>query len=300
MVTLPRYLLSGVVGLGLGCGGSRGSGSALPALRAAIDGRIAQADAEVSVYYRPVSNGDSLLINPDIRMHAASTMKVPVMLRLFRDGAEGRLNLDARVPVETRFASIVDGTPYDIDRESDSDQALYEQVGDSITRRELIDRMITMSSNLATNLLIADAGADRVTALCRELGADSIQVLRGVEDLQAFRAGLNNTTTARDLGVLMTALAAGRAADSAATEEMLSILKRQHFNEGIPAGLPDGVPVAHKTGWITGIDHDAAIVYPPDREPFVLVVMVRGIDDHGMATRLIADIGRLVYQAVVD
>lgn len=265
--------------------------------RAAVDRLLAATPAEVSIYYRPLAGGDSLLVNADVRMHAASTMKVPVMIQLYRDAAEGRLALDGRVRVDTRFMSIVDGTPYDIDPESDSDQALYQQVGDSVSRRELIDRMITLSSNLATNLLIADVGADRVTALCRALGADSIEVLRGVEDLKAFEAGLSNTTTARDLGVIMGALAAGRAADAGGTAEMLDILKRQHFNEGIPAGLPAGTPVAHKTGWITGIDHDAAVVYPPDAEPFVLVVMVRGLEDRAQARQLMADVAGLAYAA---
>ena len=99
---------------------------------------------------------------------------------------------------------------------------------------------------------------------------------------------------------LLTALADGRVSDSAGTAEMLGILERQHFNEGIPAGLPDGVTVAHKTGWITRIDHDAAVVYPPDAGPFVLVIMVRGIDDHEVSSRLIADLAQLIYDDVVS
>jgi len=73
----------------------------------------------------------------------------------------------------------------------------------------------------------------------------------------------------------------------------------QEFNEEIPAGLPAGTRVAHKTGWITGVLHDAAVVYPRDRTPYVLVVLTRGIPDDKVARQLIADISRLVYQATV-
>lgn len=79
---------------------------------------------------------------------------------------------------------------------------------------------------------------------------------------------------------------------------MIDILAAQEFNDEIPAGLPKGTRVAHKTGWITGVTHDAAIVYPPDRKPYVLVVLTKGIPDRPVAQRLIADISRLVWDAV--
>jgi beta-lactamase class A len=160
--------------------------------------------------------------------------------------------------------------------------------------------MITRSSNLATNILIEFADARRVTATMRAFGADSIEVLRGVEDLKAYEAGMSNTTTARDLGVIFTALAEGRAASDSATAAMLAILERQQFNEGIPAGLPAGTRVAHKTGAITAINHDAAIVYPTGGggAPYVLVILVRGIEDHDESSRLIATLSEITYQAL--
>src|SRR3989442_13332438 len=140
--------------------------------------------------------------------------------------------------------------------------------------------MITRSSNLATNVLIERVGATRAQASARSLGAWSIQVLRGVEDGKAYRAGLNNTTTARDLGVLLVAIAQGRAASRAACDAMLAVLGRQEFHEGIPAGLPPGTRVAHKTGWIGEVVyHDAAIVYPPGDDPYVLAVLTGGIKE---------------------
>ncbi|HEX9248226.1 MAG TPA: serine hydrolase, partial [Gemmatimonadaceae bacterium] len=138
-------------------------------------------------------------------------------------------------------------------------------------------------------------GADAVTRTMRSLGAQRIQVLRGVEDGKAFDKGLNNTTTARDLALILRAIEEGRAASPAATREMLGILLAQGFNEKIPAGLPAGTRVAHKTGEITAVSHDAAIVYPMGRKPYVLVVLTRGISDGNRASKLIADISALVY-----
>jgi beta-lactamase class A len=226
-------------------------------------------------------------------------MKVPVMIELFRQVDAGSLRLDQGILLVNRFASIVDGSPYSLDAGEDSDSAMYKQVGDRIPVRDLIEHMITRSSNLATNALIELAGAANANATAHQLGADRIRVLRGVEDNKAFRAGLNNTTTARDLAVLLEAIERGRAASRASCDAMREILSHQEFNDEIPAGLPPGTKVAHKTGWITGVLHDAAIVYPEGRSPYVLVVLTKGIPDDKVARQLIADISRLVYQATV-
>ena len=156
--------------------------------------------------------------------------------------------------------------------------------------------MITWSSNLATNIVIQEADARRVTAMLREMGADSMEVLRGVEDLKAFEAGLSNTATARDLGVVMAQVATGERFTPEAREEMLAILERQHFRENIPAGLPQGIRVANKTGWITAHNHDAAVVFPPNAPPYVLAVMVRGIEEQQEAAGLVASISRAVWE----
>jgi beta-lactamase class A len=132
----------------------------------------------------------------------------------------------------------------------------------------------------------------------RQLGAQDTRVLRGVEDAKAFRAGINNTTTAYDLMLLLRLLAEKKFLDGRACERMIEILSAQRFNEGIPAGLPTGTRVAHKTGSITGINHDAAIVYAPGRKPYVIVVLTRGLADAKRSDRLIAEISRLVYRAL--
>jgi len=259
--------------------------------------RIARAPARaVGLYYRSLAGPDSLLIGANLRFHAASTMKVPVMIQLFRDADAGLLRLDDSVTVHVAFPSLVQGEAFTVGREDDSDSTLYGSVGSNRSVRELLELMITRSSNLATDLLIERLGAARAQASARALGAWSIQVLRGVEDGPAYRAGLNNTTTARDLGVLLVAIAQGRAASRAACDSMLAILGRQEFNEGIPAGLPAGTRVAHKTGWVGEVVyHDAAIVYPARGDPYVLTVLTGAIKEDSVAHNLVADLSRLVY-----
>jgi beta-lactamase class A len=176
---------------------------------------------------------------------------------------------------------------------------MYARVGERVPVQELLERMIVRSSNLATNALIALVGADRANASAHALGASDMRVLRGVEDGKAFDAGLINTTTSADLAVLLERIERGDALDPANTRRMKEILLRQELNDEIPAGLPPGTPVAHKTGSITATLHDAAIVYPAGRAPYVLVVLTRGIPDQAVAQQLIADMSRLVWEHIM-
>jgi beta-lactamase class A len=285
-----RALVSLIVpALALGCR------PAMPDTPSLIHRRIAASGAEVGLYYRHLSRPDSLLHDADVRMHAASTMKVPVMIQVYRDADAGLLALDDSIAVTNSFPSLADGSPFSVSPADDSDTTLYGRVGGHATVRELVELMITVSSNLATNILVQHVGAERVTATMRELGADSIQVLRGVEDGKAYEAGLSNTTTARDLGLVAAAVAEGRAAGADACREMEAVMSRQQSNSGIPAGLPEGTTVAHKTGEITRIHHDFGIVRAGDGTRYVLALMVRGLDSRDSSAALMADLSRIVY-----
>jgi len=273
-----------------------GPAGALEAARPDVERLIQASGAEVAVAARTLDGKDQMLIQPDAVFHAASTMKIPVMIELFAQADLHRLRLDDPLPVRNQFASIVDGSPYSLDPAEDSDQEVYRALGGTLTLRQLCEAMITVSSNLATNLLIEKLGVENIRGRVRKLGADGMSVLRGVEDGKAFRAGLVNTTTARGLMVLLEKIGRGKAVDRAASGEMVEILKRQRFDAAIPAGLPAGTPVAHKTGTITKIHHDAGIVYAA--RPYVLVVLVRGIQEEKESAALIAAITRTVDDAI--
>jgi len=265
-------------------------------LHARVQKLVDASGAEVAVAFETVDGRQSLSIDSDRSFHAASTMKVPVMIELFRQADAGTLSLDEPLLVKNEFHSIVDGSVFQLSVGDDSDAEVYKAVGTTMTLRQLCEAMITVSSNFAANLLIERLGPKNIQATTDRLGATGMHVLRGVEDQQAFDSGMNNTTTAEALEILLLKLAVGRAVSPKADAEMVAILKRQHFHDAIPAGLPDGTAVAHKTGNITKIHHDAAIVY--GKRPYVLVVLVRGIEDEKTSAALIAAISREIWNEI--
>jgi beta-lactamase class A len=261
--------------------------------------QIAEIEGDVALAFYDLSSPDSLFIEPDTVFHAASTMKVPVMIELYRQAAEGQLSLSDSILLENGFKSIVDGSPYKMDIREDSDDVVYGKLGSKVALKELLHPMITVSSNLATNILIQMVDAKKVTARMRTLGAKKMKVLRGVEDQKAYDRGLNNTTTARDLMLVMRAIAEHTAASPEDCREMVQILKEQQFNEMIPHYLPKEVQVAHKTGFITGLHHDAAIVYLPNGKAYVLVLLSKNLKDFKKGTEQLAQISKTVYDHVM-
>ena len=259
---------------------------------------IEASDAEaVSIAAQRVSGSAGILIDADRPYHPASIFKLCVMTEVYRQVRRGRLRLDDPVRVTNAFRSIADGSPYSLRAEDDSEKALYEVIGSSLPRLELVRRMISVSSNLATNILMKELDAGKITRFMRELGADGLIVRRGVEDNQAYRLGLNNAATARALAQVLLRLARGEVVTPGYSDEMISVLSTQQFNQMIPAKLPEGVHVAHKTGWTADFHHDAGIVYPPTGEPFVLCILTKGYDESRdpEAHELVATLARVIY-----
>jgi len=231
-----RLLFAAVAALAL----TTAESDRLAGARQEIQKLIDEAGADASVAFRMLDGSAELLYRPDVEYHAASTMKVPVMIELFKQVRAGRIKLDEALPIKNEFHSIVDRTVYSLSVGDDSDAEVYKKVGGTMSYRELCEAMITVSSNFATNLLLERLGAKNIQATANALGAPGMHVLRGVEDSKAFEKGLNNTTTSRALLTLMEKIAKGQAVDASASEEMVAILKRQQFNDRIPAGLPAG------------------------------------------------------------
>jgi len=253
----------------------------------------------IAVAFKDISSGEELLLNANESFHAASTMKTPVLIEVFKQANQGKFSLKDSIVVRNEFKSIVDGSVYALNAADDSEQKLYECIGKKRTINELVTDMIIYSSNLATNMIIELVGAPNVMKTMRELGANSIQVLRGVEDSKAFEKGLNNTTTANDLMIIFEAMAKGKIISPGASQQMIEILLHQQFNKIIPARLPAGVKVAHKTGNITGVLHDSGIVFLPDGHMYILVLLSKNIDNEETATNLLAEISEMIYKYVV-
>jgi beta-lactamase class A len=270
----------------------------LDSFRKTIEAQIAASGAEVSLAFKDLQTGDTLDIKEKVVVHAASTMKVPELIEVFKQAEDGRYRLDDRIVIKNEFHSIVDGSLFSLNKEDDSDPDIYELIGNSMAIRELAERMITTSSNLAANILIELVKPDNIMSTLELLGIRRMQVLRGVEDSLAFERGWNNRTDAADLLKVMEAIASGRAGSLPSCREMIRILEKQKFRSGIPAGLPHGLQVANKTGSITGMEHDAAIVFPKGRKPYILVILTRRVKSREDGERLIARLSQLVYSRV--
>ncbi len=251
--------------------------------------------AKVGLAAYNFATGEEILINPDVFFHPASTMKVCVMMEVFHQARRGLFSLDDQLTIKNEFASIVDGSKYDLSIADDSETDLYNRIGQPLPIRDLVRLMITLSSNLATNLLVERVTPQRITVFMRELGADGLIVRRGVEDNKAFQLGLNNESTARSFMNILVKLEKREIVSEQDSDEMIKILLGQKFNEMIPAQLPADVRVAHKTGWTGKFYHDVGIIYPPNAKPIVLAILTSGFEKEEAAHPFVASLAKKVY-----
>src|SRR3972149_832594 len=273
----------------------------LDSLKIKIDSIFKSLEGDFSLAFKEVDNEKNLiLINEKMIFHAASTMKTPVMIEVFKQAAENKFNLDDSIEIKNEFKSIVDDSIYSLDITDDSGEELYNFIGKKKTIRQLVFDMITVSSNLATNILIELVGAKNTTETLRSIGTNDIKVLHGVEDNKAFQLGLNNVVTAFDLMLIYENLAKNKFADENLTNEMLNILFQQKYNSRIPAKLPPEIKVAHKTGSITGVGHDSGIVFLPDGRKYVLVLLSKNVKDEKAVIEAQAEVSRIIYEYVVE
>ena len=291
---LPAVLAAAIV-LISSCTSSR---KALRTLQSDIDKEISGKKGTFAVAFKDLKTGKEIKINDKETFHAASTMKTPVMIEVYKQAAEGKFSLTDSIELKNELKSLVDGSPYSLDSADDSEYELYKHIGEKRTISALLYQMIIVSSNFATNLIMQKVGAQNVTQSMRQLGAKDIQVLRGVEDNKAFEKGLNNTITAHDLMLIFEKIAKGEAVNAGASQAMINILLDQKFNEIIPALLPTDVKVAHKTGSITHVHHDSGIVILPGGRKYVLVLLSKDWDDEKLTIQTMANISLLIYKYV--
>jgi beta-lactamase class A len=254
----------------------------------------------VAVAWHDVGTATGGALNADRWFHAASTIKLAVLVALFatidREGLTGH----ARAHVRNQFTGLADGRYFRVEADRDGNSRVHQHVGRTMRVEDLARHMITTSSNLATNVLVELLGPEAIRAVLTGLGITGIDFVRGVEDERAWAAGMNNRVTASGLLDLLCLIAEERAISGDACRQMLEVLHDQRFVSGIPAGLPDEARVANKTGEISTVAHDAGIVYLPDRDPYVVVVLTEWKADGDAAPRraLIADISRHVMESI--
>lgn len=254
---------------------------------------------DFAVAYKNLNTGETLLINENEEFHAASTMKTPVMIEVYKKDNEGVISLDDSILIKNEFRSIDDGSIFKLSSFDDSDKKSYKKIGNYLSLRELVYDMITISSNFATNLVIDYIGSKEINNTMRALGAKKINVLRGVEDIKAFNKGMNNTTTALDLLLIYEKLARGEIISLEKSEEMVDILKNQKYDDIIPKYLPKSVKVAHKDGWINGVRHDSGIIYTSNNQKYVLVLLSKNLEDDIKGADMLAKVSLEIYNSLI-
>ncbi len=267
-------------------------------LRSDIHELVSSTNGTIAVAFQDLNTGDTLFINEKIQMHAASTMKTPVMMEVYKQASAGKFSLYDSVLIKNEFSSIVDSSKFSMDISEDSDDVVYNNLGKKMCIYDLVYQMITVSSNFATNIMVDLVGAKNVMDLMKSIDANNIRVLRGVEDIKAYDQGLNNTTDAFDMLIVMKAIANKQIISEDACDEMIEILLDQKFNDKIPSLLPSTVKVAHKTGSITNISHDAAIVYLDQEHRYILVILTKDLDSPKQAREIIAKISKMIYDVM--
>src|SRR3954468_12243133 len=232
--------------------------------------------------------------------HAASTIKVAILLGVYASIHHGWLRPQSRLHVRNRFRSAVDGQPFRVAADRDANSAVHDAIGKMMRVTDLALHMIATSSNLATNLLLDLVGLETVQRALDELRIDGIDIRRGVEDERAFERGINNRVNADGLVQLLRIVAEERAYSPELSRDMLNILHAQEFRNGIPARLPSAVRVAHKTGEISTVAHDAGVVYPPNRQPYVIAILTEWAPDASGRKQTIAEASQAVYQILTS
>ena len=231
--------------------------------------------------------------------HAASTIKLAILFALLRAAEAGRVRLTDRFHVRNRFRSQADGTPFFLQADRDGDPDLYKSVGRTASLQSLAETMIVRSSNLATNLLVEHLGIPFITEALAGANLHELRCVRGVEDEAAHEKGINNQVTAEGLLLFFRRMHEARMLRPEGRDRFFDILFQQRFNGMIPAGLPDAAKarVAHKTGEISTICHDAGMVFLPGRAPYILVVLTEYAASGGAAprNRAVAGISAAVY-----
>jgi beta-lactamase class A len=252
----------------------------------------------IAIALHDLETGLRFSLRGDRWFHAASTIKVAVLLAIFRAADESRFRLDDSLHVRNRFFSAADGSVFRLTQDRDATPELYSAIGRTAKISSLAHAMICGSSNLATNLLLEFVGVEYVRSVLREAQVDGVELRRGVEDHDAHERGINNEATADGLLSLLAAIR-GNCLSPESKQQVIRILLEQRFNSMIPAGLPPHATVAHKTGEISTACHDIGIIYLPEREPYITAILTEFDADTEGRRETVAAISKAIYQSLV-
>lgn len=267
----------------------------LKELLAAVEGK-----GDFSVWLGGLDGRAAFAHDAALLHYSASTMKLPVAIAMMRAVEDSRLALDQPVTVHEDFASAYEGERFAVHRDDDDAPATWDHLGKQVPLRWLAEQMITLSSNLSTNLVLELTGvvaADRALAdALGDVDGERSVLRRGIDDRPAQLHRISNLMGAGDFAAVLIAVGNDTAASPSSCAYLRDLLAANGWNDQIPAGLPSGVRVEHKNGWDVSIRHDAGIVRPADAEPFVLSVFTTSELDDDAAQQWIADVAAVAWE----
>lgn len=251
-----------------------------------IHGLCANAGADVSVLWREIgADADEFAFEPEKIMVSASMIKLPIMLAALNEVQAGRLSLKQRIAVS--------------ERELTGDSRVFDGKIRDASLEELITWMIITSDNTAANVLIELFGMDAVNRYCGSIGVKDTVLMRKMLDFGAVEKGLNNLTTARDVCSIYLMLDAKKILTPVLCETAIEILKKQRRNSCLPRYIWEDVEIAHKTGGVDYLTHDAGIFYVNEKKYYLGVFLQRCGDIKGNP-RLIGEVSRLVLDYYLE
>jgi beta-lactamase class A len=263
------------------------SSSALAGLDQLVFHEISRARGTYEVAIYDFQTGESVLVNAHRFVHAASLIKLPIMMSTFSLVDRGEMTLDDRVCVREWYKSLVNGALFHVDP--------IASLGDTATIRQLLKSMVTVSDNVAANALIEHIGINRIGDFFASQNYTETSLIRFLMDEQAHKQHLDNTMSAYDAMRMLRDIEQERGLQHESCSEMLNLLLAQMHNEKIPAVLPTQVKIAHKTGSIAAVEHDAGIIYLPNGRKYILVFMSADLPDNQTGINAARAVSRTVY-----
>ncbi|MEO8167635.1 MAG: serine hydrolase [bacterium] len=227
--------------------------------------------------------GERFGMNDTLVFPQASAIKIPILMEVFKQEHERKLSFREMMWVEKK--KQVGGS------------GILGELGDHTSQLSVYDLcvlMIVLSDNTATNMLIERVGMDNVNVTLTSLGLKKTKLQRKMLDQSASARGDENLSTPAEAARIMEILYRGEFIDRTVCEGILALLKKGKPEVGVvPGGIPEGIPVAYKSGDLAGVNTEWAIVYLPDL-PYVLVMMESfGLGDEAMSS--MRNISRILY-----
>ncbi len=258
-------------------------------------------EGDVSLFFKDLITNVTFKINENVLFNTASLMKVFVGLQYLQLIEKGKINVSVPVKLKNSFRSKFDNSLFELSPEIDSDPDLYNKIGSEINAMELIERMITRSSNLSTNNLFElIEKQSNIDDLLKETGVSNTRIIRGVEDQKAFDAGITNVTTAADMVKVLEYIHAGVLNNDIYITQLYNFLLKQQHNSIIPLHLPKNLLIAHKTGNLSASIHDAAIISSPEGVGYILVILSKNLHNKEKATAVFAKVSEVLYSFLLD